>query len=310
MSILRWCRFPGTNPHENLAREEAVFDSFPEADTVLLMYVNDRSIIIGKHQNPWREIDIHRAERLGIPILRRLSGGGAVYHDTGNFVFSFMRRRDELDRKHNLGIVAEALKKMRIECALSGTYDLYASGRKISGNASCFRKNRGIHHGTLLIDTDLESMHGVLKREEPTIDTHAVASRPAQTINIRDIDSGFGIERFSQAIIEIAAESFKVTGTAEFGEDEIDAPAVARLLERNRSWEWNFGRTPTFRVVLIGEDQNRIELGVKHGLIESVEGDGGTIPSAILGCRFERDALARALPAEIFANYLESREII
>lgn len=302
MAPLDWYRFSSLDPAVNLAKEEVVFDTLDESRHVLVLYVNDRCVVCGKHQNPWREIDLAAARRAGVPVHRRVSGGGTVYHDPGNLIFSFMTRRDALDREANLETVRAALRRLEIGSDRVGTFDLYAAGRKISGNAFCFRRNRAMHHGTLLLSADHELMGRLLKAGEPAITTHAVASRPAHTTSLRSIDRSFDIASLERAIVEEAAKAVDATDVRRLEEESIDPDAVRVLAERNRSWDWNFGRTPAFTVTFSVGEARALELGVRHGLVESVTSAPEGLASAdLVGARFDRKELLARTPIEAVA---------
>lgn len=299
MRSLVWCRFSGIDPYCNLAKEETLFDtllgSFDEEATLLVLYTNRSSLIVGKHQNPWCEVDLGEARRMHVPVLRRISGGGTVYHDEGNLVFSFMSRRECLDREQNLLVIRRALASLGMQSDLQGTFDLYAAGKKISGNSFCFRRDRGMHHGTLLVDADRTLMRRLLKPAEPAITTHAVASRPAHTVNLREIEASFDPSPLVETIVQSAADVMGISETSYLDEASIDSARVAELEERNHRWEWNFGRTPLFSVSFSGGGESSLRLRIKSGVVDAVEENTtGEAATHLVGCRFEkRELLSR-----------------
>ncbi|MBT3275115.1 MAG: lipoate--protein ligase family protein, partial [Spirochaetales bacterium] len=172
------------DPYRNLAMEEFLLDNFSGEAALLFLYTNASSVVIGKHQNPWLEISLKELDSRQIPLVRRISGGGTVYHDLGNLNFSFIGKKAGFDRKKNLELVARAVSMLGVAAVVTDNYDLYAAGKKISGNAFCFRRDKVLHHGTLLIDADLDGLRLLLNPPEQGISTHAVRSRPAETANL------------------------------------------------------------------------------------------------------------------------------
>lgn len=279
-----------TDPSWNLAVEEYLFDTLPERTSILFLYTNGLAVVIGKHQNPWLEVNIPKLVEKQIPLLRRISGGGAVYHDEGNLNFSFLGPRNGFDRQGNLDMVRKALLCLGVRADSVGTADLCVNGEKASGNAFCFRRDHGLHHGTLLIDADLALLKGLLSPPAIPIETHAVRSRRAQTMNLSS--SHRGITR--ESLITSLAEVF--TGPAADREtispEGCTAPQVTRLAERNMSWEWNFGQTPDFRINIDG-----LTVMVRKGCIHSLEGDFSASPALqrLLGLPFRKQDLRKML---------------
>jgi len=146
----------------NLAREEYLFDNLPKGSRSFLVYVDSPSIVFGKHQNPWRECSVAVLKEQGIPLARRISGGGTVYHDLGNLNFSFLLPKTGFDRRKNLALIVQSLGRLGIRAEISERHDIMVGNQKISGNAFCFRRERALHHGTLLIRSELDALHGSL----------------------------------------------------------------------------------------------------------------------------------------------------
>ncbi len=259
--------------------------------------MNDPVVVIGKHQNPWREVNLSALLEQGVPLLRRISGGGAVYHDRGNLNFSFLGSKDGFDRRQNLDFVRRVLLSLGIDADISDSVDLYAAGRKVSGNAFCFRRNKSLHHGTLLIHADLSRLHGLLSPVYMPIETHAVVSRPATTANLTAVCPGISVGSVATGLAKAYLQRIGETET--ISPEDYDHPGMTELVERNRSWEWNFGRTPNFRLKVAG-----VTVEIRKGVIHSIEGDrpaGGTAPPSeaaaaqLNGVHFRKPELAKLL---------------
>lgn len=270
-----------TDPRLNLALEEFVFRNFTEGE-YLLLYVNAPSVILGKHQNMLEEVDPGFAEGQGIPVVRRISGGGAVYHDTGNLNFSVITAHDPA--KHNnyesfVAPVIRALRLLGVEARLNSRNSLVAAdGRKISGNAQFTSRGRMLSHGTLLFNSDLDALNAVLQPVVGEIESHAVQSVRSRVVNIGELlPEPMTMEDFRDHIARVC------TGT-EPGEEipqrrltEEEWRKVQRLAEEKYgSWEWNIGRSPKFTVghrIGGGPEggEHLVRLRVADGIIEGVE---------------------------------------
>ena len=222
MKSLKFLWSANQNPFHNLAIEDALLDA---SEPVLFLYVNRPCVVIGKHQNPWRECDLEAMQADDVPLVRRVSGGGAVYNDEHNLNIAVFIERDSYKRDDVAGLFIDVLAEFGVDAAAEGSSSLIADGRKISGQAFCYRRNMVLHHGTLLLDTDLERMDRYLRRSTG-FETHAVESVPASVANL------------GLAISELVA-AFKRRCTGEIKVPSVD-PAPFR------AWEWTHGKTPRF----------------------------------------------------------------
>ena len=271
-----------SDPHVNLALEEYALRHLDPGRSYCLMYVNQPAVIVGRHQNILEEVNLPFAARHGLHVLRRISGGGAVYHDHGNLNFSFILRHDRRSLKnviHILEPVRSALLKLGVAAEFNHKHDLFVAGKKISGNAQFSNTRRIILHGTLLLNSDLVSLHRALQGNQGQILSQARKSVPSDVTNISDhLLPGIGMDVFRQHLVDCIAE-------LEGGLQKIPLPdrgwnSVRRLSrEKYRSWEWNFGKAPAFRIRRSG----RTPAGYLETMI-AVEG------GCIVGIRFEKNA--------------------
>lgn len=238
----------------NLAREEYLFDTLPPGSRALIFYVDSSAVVFGKHQNPWRECSVRELARRDIALARRISGGGTVYHDLGNLNFSFIQPKEGFDRRANLAIIVRALSRLGVHATISDRHDLMLDGRKISGNAFCFRRDRALHHGTLLVRSALEALRGALVGMDG-IETHAVESNPSPVVNIGALHPTVELPAIVESIAEEVAVEWDAgspLGATErltpIDDSELDEARIADLERRNRSVEWLFDRTPKFTV--------------------------------------------------------------
>ena len=234
---MKYLRLDSLDPYLNLAIEEYLFES--ESDEVMMLWQNSPSVVVGKNQNIRAEVDIAALRSHGILPVRRITGGGAVYHDGGNINYTFISKRGEdgIDFATFSKPVIDALRGLGVTLTLSGRNDLcLPDGRKVSGNAQCARGDRLLHHGTLLFDSDLERLGAVLTPDEEKLKTKAVKSTRSRVANLRELLPHVGsavelIDLIEKHIIDNMHPEVIAAPTG----DKINA-----LRERNGSEEWLF----------------------------------------------------------------------
>lgn len=298
-----------TDPRINLAIEEYALKHLNIDETYLLFYINRPSIIIGRNQNTIEEINSDYVDGNGITVVRRLSGGGAVYHDLGNLNFSFITR-DDGDSFHNFKKftqpVVETLEKLGIHAELSGRNDILAEGKKISGNAMFSTKGRMFSHGTLLFQSEMDHIVSALKVKKDKIESKGIKSIRSRVGNIADfLKEPMTVEEFRSFLLQnIFKDSGKVT---EYVLTETDWEKIHEISEeRYQNWEWNYGKSPKFNLqnshrFPVGSVDIRLE--VNRGIIENCKiygdffgvGEVADIEQKLTGIRYEKEAISRVL---------------
>ncbi|MEI8093266.1 MAG: lipoate--protein ligase family protein [Spirochaetales bacterium] len=237
----------GDDPWVHLAVEETRFEALQPGDRALLFYVNRPCVVLGKHQNPLREVRFGELATRKLPLLRRSSGGGTVYQDLGNLNYSFLWAGEGFDKQALLGLVAEALNGLGRPVQLTAQGDLVVPAgtgfAKVSGTASQLRRDRALVHGTLLCSADLEHLHGVLGPTGELVEWVGVSSRPQPVTNL-----GLELREAATAITRqwelhlapVAPVAGAVAAPA------TGADAVLRHETSLRSHAWTFDRTPPF----------------------------------------------------------------
>jgi lipoate-protein ligase A len=298
-----------TDPRINLAIEEYALKNLDIDETYLLFYINEPSIIIGKNQNTIEEINTEYVESNGIHIVRRLSGGGAVYHDLGNLNFSFITK-DDGDSFHNFRKFTEpvviALQKLGVNAELSGRNDLLAEGRKISGNAQFSTRGRMFSHGTLLFNSEMDHIVSALKVKKDKIESKGIKSIRSRVANISEfLTEKISIEEFRGLILKYIFDGKEEISEYILTED--DWEKIHELSkERYQNWDWNYGKSPKFNLqhshrFPVGSIDVRLE--VNKGLVENCKifgdffgvGDVGVIEEKLMGVRYEKKELEEAL---------------
>lgn len=237
-----------TDVYRNLAVEEWLLDHAPQLP-VLFVCVNNPCVVIGKNQNPWRECKLSLMEKEGVPLARRISGGGAVYHDPGNLNVSVMVPRTEYIEQKQYDLIFQCLEKFGIKSSKLGKNSLGVDGLKFSGQAFCHRRERTLHHGTLLVNADLDRLGRFLGPELEGIETKAIASVPANVANLSQFAPELTIQKLSAALIEQFREMYCKVGQAgslSYIEEIIPEEQLLPMIGKNSSNDWKLGHTPTF----------------------------------------------------------------
>ena len=300
-----------TDPYINLALEEYVLRNFGEKDTFLLFYINEPSIIIGKNQNSIEEINRDYVEKNNIKVVRRLSGGGAVYHDEGNLNFSFITK-DDGDSFHNFAKftepVVKALNKLGVPAELVGRNDLLVEGRKISGNAQFFTQGRMFSHGTLMFNSEIEHVVEALNVSEEKIKSKGIKSIRSRVANIAEyLEEEITMDQFKEHILLSIFDVERVEDVPTYELTEEDWEKVHEI-SRNRyqNWEWNYGKSPAYNVQASHKFPSGlldVRLDVKKGIIENCKiygdffgiGEIKDLEERLIGVRHQREAVANAL---------------
>ncbi|MCJ2144983.1 lipoate--protein ligase LplJ [Bacillus paralicheniformis] len=306
-----------TDPRINLAIEEYCLKHLDPEETYLLFYINQPSIIIGKNQNTIEEINTKYVDENGIIVVRRLSGGGAVYHDLGNLNFSFITK-DDGNSFHNFKKFTEpvvaALKKLGVDAELSGRNDLMANGRKISGNAQFSTKGRMFSHGTLLFDSEIEHVVSALKVKKDKIESKGIKSIRSRVANISEfLDQKMTTVEFRSMLLRYIFDS--EGEIPEYKLTEKDWEIINQISkERYQNWDWNYGKSPKFNLQHSKRFQAGsvdIRLEVQKGVIRECKifgdffgvGDVSDIEEKLTGVQYERKAIEEALQGVDIKHY-------
>lgn len=278
-------RSPRTDPAGNLALEEHLFRSRQDDDTHVLLYRNTPCVVVGRNQNPWTECDVGWLARQGIPLLRRISGGGTVWHDLGNLNLSFILPRREYDPARLLDVAVAALHDLSIPAHRCQRQSIWVGDRKVAGSAFTLTGKSAIVHACLLVEADLPRLRRALR--VPDIDLHGrfIPSVPAHVRNLSEIRPGLDCETLSGALLDACRRLLPAVNPLDH---EIQTDLPAEFPAKYRSWNWTYGRTPAFR-----HATGTCALAVEKGRIaEAIPAESA---ERLLGCRYERTAIQTAL---------------
>ena len=294
------------NVYFNLAAEEFIFRQVADTEPCLLLWQNDNAVVIGKHQNTVEEVNLDFADSNHVRVARRISGGGAVYHDLGNLNYSIIDYSEAMrwDIKRMAEPVVAALRRMGIDVEVNDRNDLLIAGRKISGSSQYIRRDHLLHHGTLLFNADLDKLSRSLKPDYDHIESRSRKSVRSPVTNIQEHNPAVAIPDFIAALTEVLKESSEVNICTL---TDHDSAAINKLRdEKYSTWEWVHARSPAYTITkhrLLNGQTVEINMAVKDGIIQSLNIKNGfdlvkefeTIGKTLVGQRLRKEDLSQAI---------------
>ena len=314
---------PSHDPRYNLALEQFVFDCLPREQDYFMLWRNDNAIIIGKHQNTIGEINLPYVQKNGIQVVRRLSGGGAVYHDLNNLNFTFIVSavgRQSFDFASFCRPVVSALAELGVSAEINGRNDMTIDGKKFSGNAQYRKRDRIMHHGTILYDSDLTVISQALAVSRDKIESKGLKSVHSRVTNVKPyMTEDIPVERFIEALREAMFRNYALQPYT------LDAAQQATVKKLQQgvydTWEWNYGASPPYSI----RKERRVEncgklevfMDVEKGIIRRIafygdyfgDGDTAELGERLVGCKTERGALQEALEALDISAYFHNLDL-
>lgn len=234
------------DPRFNLALEEWMMACSEPNEVILFLWQNENTIVIGRNQNPYKECDVKKLEEDRVRLVRRLSGGGAVYHDLGNLNFTFIASDENYNIESNMKIILEGISKFGIHGNFNGRNDLLVEERKFSGNAFISDKGMNCHHGTILVDVSLDKLSRYLTVSPLKLQSKGIDSVSSRVINLKEIEPHITIEGLRDALIKSFNKLYETEAPImALNEHSIDVKAY---FEKYDSWEWNYSESPDFSI--------------------------------------------------------------
>lgn len=289
------------DPAFNLATEDFIFRDMDPEVPVLFLWRNEKTVVIGRFQNPWSECHTQKMEEDGITLVRRQSGGGAVYHDLGNTNFTFMSSRDSYDKEANSNIIIRALENFGFKASRSGRNDIVIDTpdgeRKISGSAFKETKDRCFHHGTLLIKADLSKLSNYLNPHQKKLVSKGIQSVRARVCNLGEMNALVNHEVLRDKIIEEFKKyhGYSIEDVVEIEklnrEDLEKNPKMLEYYNKYNDWNWRFGETPEFNQQMT----ERFDWGMMEVHLDVHK-------AKITDCRIFSDSLHPEMIEEIMAS--------
>ena len=307
-----------TDACRNMAFDEFVLENLPLDEPVFYLWRNAPSVIIGLNQSAYAEVNLPYLESKGIALARRVTGGGAVYHDLQNLNYTIVGKSRDLnaDYPDYLHFVVNALRELGVPAELSGRNDIMVDGRKCSGYAKRVWKDRLMVHGTLMFDVDLETLREVLSVPGSKMAASGISSVRSKVANLREY-----LPRFCDVLaLKDALHGILAGADTEVTLDASQQEAIDRMADgKFRTWDWIYGKSPeaqfrTSRKFACGTVE--LSWSVRHGLLEDVHFGGdflGNLPAEGLaarldGIRYDRDAILSALSQVRVSDYFDGLE--
>ncbi len=307
------------NPYYNLALEEFVLKYLNIDDDFILLWQNEPSIIVGRNQNTIEEINYQYVKEKNVNVVRRISGGGAVYHDFGNLNYSFITKsvNDSISNFINFTQpVINLLNELGVEAIFSGRNDITVSEKKISGNAQCYYKNKMLHHGTILFNSNLDTISEVLRVKQDKIASKGIKSIRSRVTNILPyLEEKITIDEFKGKLLSFILGYNDISNYI-YQLTEADYNKIDELMnQKYLTWEWNYGESPNFDIQkssrFVGGKID-IRLNVKNGIIEDCRifgdffgnKDISLLEKNLISSRFEESAIRTLLNKNNLNDYL------
>ena len=295
----------GFDPYTNLALEEHLLCKTEPDCMILYLWQNAHTVVIGRNQNPWAECRTSLLHKEGGRLARRLSGGGAVYHDTGNLNFTFLCREECYDLQKQLSVIQEACALAGITAEFSGRNDLLAQGRKFSGNAFYHSKGTAYHHGTLLVNTDMDRLSRYLSPPKAKLESKGVASVRSRVVNLKELSPALTCDAMASHMVQAFGTVYNCT-PEKLTLTDADRQTVQLLRNRYESQDWLFGKPMPFSCQLEGHfpwGHLQLQLQVEGGIIQNAAAYTDAMDSTLSeqicqvlsGCSFQANAMDHAL---------------
>ena len=267
---------PFKSPYKNLALEEILLKDENIKDDIFMLYQNENTIVFGRNQNVLAEVDMDYVKKEKINLIRRVSGGGTVYHDSGNVNFSFITNNTENSYKDFLKPIIKFLNSIGVNAEFKGKNDVVVDGYKISGNAQYKYKDRMFHHGTLLFDVDLTKLGKALKPHPLKLQSKGIKSARARVKNIKEfINKDMSAQEFIDLLFNFI--DGEVLNILEYKSNEIKA-----LENIRKSNDWNFGKSPEFEILLEDKFESGLVslwINIRQGNIKNIKFTGDFMSS-------------------------------
>lgn len=322
--VLRYLETGSVDPAYNLAYEEYVLHN-RLTGSYLILWQNDATVVIGQNQNVESEISRAFVDSRGIRVIRRITGGGAVYHDLGNLNYSFITGRGPgsgLSLDQFTGPVVQALRGLGLDAEASGRNDILVSGKKVSGTAQRVYRDRILHHGTLLFDSNKDMLSGALRPDPEKLRSKGTLSVPSRVVNIREmLPVDMTLPQFWDYLKDALAAS-RLIPTALTAEELAGVHQIKA--QKYDTWEWNFAKSPPGNMTRKRRWPGgtlQIDLSLQEGRLSQIDFYGDFLSAtslepmrlALIGCRFLPDELSKVLdtlPLEVYLGSITAEEVL
>ncbi len=317
MNNVKLCFSDSHDPYYNLALEAALLESVQKNECILYIWQNQRTVVIGRNQNAWQELKVEQLNEEQGHVARRYSGGGAVFQDLGNLNFTFLVHESVYDVDKQLSVILKALAKLGIHGEKNGRNDLTVENRKFSGNAYYKKHQQCYHHGTLLVNANMDDLSRYLNVSEEKLQSKGVASVRSRVVNLCELQPSLTVEQLKEKLVEAYADVYGEYSLIE--PKQLDQQRLDELKLQFASWEWLYGRSIQFDHQLkrrFSWGSVDLQLHVDKGLIQSLNCYSDAmdqdfilaLKKQLLGCRYTEADMCSAVPIHAVAD--EVKELI
>ncbi len=267
-----WLKTENTYPYKNLAMEEYLTMNVKDGQCIMYLWQNRHTVVIGKNQNCWKECKVTKLEEDGGYLVRRLSGGGAVYHDLGNLNFTFCVKEEDYNLDKQLSVILEAAKLLGIKAEKTGRNDITVQGRKFSGNAFLKIGKQCYHHGTIMLNVNGSDMAKYLNVDMKKLQSNGVDSVASRVASLIEFRPDISVAMMEASLIKSFSQVYGLTAK-KISEEKLPAEEISKLQEKFQSWDWKYGKKIPFNHEICerfpwGDIQ--IQLKVNGGIIEDI----------------------------------------
>ncbi len=308
---LRFIQSNSLNPYHNLALEEWLLTHCRAEECILYLWQNQKTVVIGRNQNAWKECRVEHLEAEGGHLARRLSGGGAVYHDLGNLNFTFLTQKPNYNVERQTEVILQAVQQLGIRAERSGRNDLLVEGKKFSGHAYYRQGVHCYHHGTLMVAVDGAALSSWLTVDPEKLHSKGVDSVRSRVANLQEYCPSLTIPQLKDALLESFSRVYQLEVT-QLPHEELDMAALAERQAVLSSWQWLLGQRLPFQYELNHRfpwGSLHLQLEVQGGIIREVAAYSdalatepvAAIPAKLKGLPFQRQTMAAALEGTISA---------
>lgn len=291
------CKTDCTDPYRNIATEKQLLESVEPGCCILYLWQNKNTVVIGRNQNAWAECRTGLLEQENGHLARRLSGGGAVFHDLGNLNFTFIMRQEDYDLDRQLSVIEAGCSYAGIAVERSGRNDLLAQGHKFSGNAFYHAQGRAYHHGTLLVNADMDKLGRYLTPPKAKLDAKGVASVRSRVINLQELSPALTCEKLAGYMERAFGQIYHLTPQV-LSLSPAQLAKIDAYAQELSGWQWLYGQKLPFSLECSGRfpwGSIQLQLQVESGCIRAVQVYSDAmqwqladdISDALTGCRFD-----------------------